>query len=451
MGEVVTTFWSQPEMARTESNGMQDGDEQTREMTRGPGRGPFRVRVGLGAGGPLGAGSSGVAGAAVERVRTLKRGQSLTIGSSDEADVQVIDRTVSGVHCRLAVSEAGLEVTDLASRNGLVVGAGWVDRAVLNAPRAEFSIGATVVQIENLEFRRDTADLGMIGESDGMVRLREKVARYAELSAPVLVVGESGTGKDLVARALHDISKRRGAYVALNAAALPESLCDAELFGHARGAFTGAVASRTGAFELAHRGSLFLDEIAELSAAGQAKLLRVVEDGVVRPLGASQTTTVTTRLISATCAPLGERIEQGRFREDLYHRLSLLSIEVPPLRRRTSDIPLLARTFFARRVEEFGPKYLLPAAEEFLAEQAWPGNVRQLFGSLYRAAVLSEGPALGPHHFEIGSLRVSRSPAPGPERAVQLLAESGSVSAAARAAGIPRSTFRSILKRAQSP
>src|SRR5690606_3205906 len=175
-------------------------------------------------------------------------------------------------------------------------------------------LGCTSIEAEERGVSIATQQLGLIGESEVMMRVRERIRRFARLRAPVLIVGESGTGKDLVARALHVESGREGSYVPLNVAALPDSLIDAELFGHEKGAFTGAIGQRTGLFELAEGGTLFLDEIAEMSAAGQAKLLRVVEDGRVRALGAPKDRAVQVRIVSATCAPLEERIEQERFR-----------------------------------------------------------------------------------------------------------------------------------------
>jgi DNA-binding NtrC family response regulator len=415
---------------------MTESEEQTLELRKTPSRGPFRLRL---------------TSPGKEQQRTLRLGQVLTLGSGDDADIQVPDPTVSGLHCRLEVLATGLEVVDLASRNGVVLGSGWVGQALLSGPRSEFSIGATTVHIESVEHASSADDLGLLGKSESLARVRDAIRKCAALRAPVLIVGESGTGKDLVARALHRLSKRGGAYVPLNVAALPDGLVDAELFGHARGAFTGAVASRPGAFELAHKGTLFLDELAELSPTGQAKLLRVIEDGVVRPIGAAETLRVDVRAISATCAPLLERVGAGKFRLDLYHRLAMLIIEVPPLRRRSADIPLLAESFLRERAGELGPKHLLPSTVDFLAEQPWPGNVRQLFGALYRAAAMSEAEALCPTHFQLGEVARVRSAIPSPSEARLLLERHGSTSAAARSLGMPRSTFRAILARSGGP
>ncbi|HEX6275539.1 MAG TPA: sigma 54-interacting transcriptional regulator, partial [Polyangiaceae bacterium] len=261
----------------------------------------------------------------------------------------------------------------------------------------------------------------------------------------------SGSGKDVVAQALHALSGRSGAYVPLNAGAFPDSLADAELFGHRRGAYTGAVSGRAGAFELAHRGTLFLDEVGELSHAVQVKLLRVVEDGAVRPIGASDSLHVDVRLVAASWVRLDERVREGSFRADLFHRLSTATIELPPLRRRKSDIPALSRVLLSRLKDDVGDKRLTGAALARLLEYAWPGNVRELSAVLYRSAVTAPGVDIDAHHVvlpeETRALTATRA---GPERALTLLGEhGGNVSAASRAAGVPRSTFRAWLARCE--
>jgi DNA-binding NtrC family response regulator len=285
-----------------------------------------------------------------------------------------------------------------------------------------------------------------------MRRLAEEIGRVAVLDAPILILGESGTGKDVVARAIHTLSGRRGRYVPLNAGALGEALADSELFGHCRGAFTGAVQARTGAFELADRGTLFLDEIADLAPSIQVKLLRAVEDGEIRPLGGLSSTKVRARLITATWAPLEQRIESGSFRADLYHRIATFVIRIPPLRQRKSDIPLLARALLASRKEELGERHLSLAALERLSTYSYPGNVRELFSILYRAAALCRGPEVGVMDVEAALPVVM----PADSKSTRLDARhlldvhGGNVSAAARSARVARSTFRSWLKYQQA-
>jgi DNA-binding NtrC family response regulator len=241
--------------------------------------------------------------------------------------------------------------------------------------------------------------------------------------------------------------------VPLNVGALSESLADGELFGHRRGAFTGAVAARAGAFEEAQKGTLFLDEIAELTPALQVKLLRVVEDGVVRPLGASQPLSVDVRLVSASWARLTDRVADGRFRADLYHRLAMVQIRLPPLRQRKSDIPALADALLKRFERDVGPKRLSSAALAALVQYAWPGNVRELGSALYRAAVASDGARIELGHLDLPTLDRSSEPArtlSASEVMALFERHRSNATAAARAARVPRSTFRSWLDKARA-
>jgi DNA-binding NtrC family response regulator len=267
-----------------------------------------------------------------------------------------------------------------------------------------------------------------------------------------LIQGESGTGKDLVARAIHALGRPNGPYVPLNVGAIAESLADSELFGHRRGAFTGAVAHRLGAFEQAHRGTLFLDEVAELSPGVQVRLLRVVEDGAVKPLGSQTSTNVDVRIISACWASLPTRVEEGRFRADLYHRLSTITLQLPPLRERRTDIRALATVLLHRLEPELGSKQLSTEALGVLVAHHWPGNVRELSSVLYRAAAAASGREILPQHL------ILQAKSPGPRRVrdigcfdAQALLDShdGNVSAAARAARIPRTTFRALLHKTE--
>jgi len=382
-----------------------------------------------------------------ERFRVIERGERLLIGSAPAADFTLTDPTVSARHCEILGTPEGLRIVDVGSKNGVYVGTGRVLDALLGGTSGAFSIGRTSVEVSSGLAERNVGDLGLIGSSSAMERVRKNIIKFARLRAPVLICGESGTGKDVVARALHTESGRCGDYFPLNVAALPDGLLDAELFGHQRGAFTGAVSGRNGLFEAAHGGTLFLDEIAEMSPGGQAKLLRVVEDGFVRALGSDRARQVDVRIVSATCAPLGQFIKQGRFRSDLYHRLSPLVIDLPPLRQRSDDIAELATHYLDTIAAEVGRKHLTAVAMELLKAAPWPGNVRELFGALYRAAVLSEGESLAPGHFDlVCRAPLVRSPLVA-ERARELMDIHGNMSAAARAAGVPRTTFRSVLER----
>jgi len=238
---------------------------------------------------------------------------------------------------------------------------------------------------------------GIVGQSARMREVLALVARVARSRATVLLRGESGTGKELIARALHEASPRaERAFVAVNCAAIPETLIESELFGHEKGSFTGASASRVGRFEQADGGTLFLDEVGELSPAAQAKLLRALQERQFERLGGRRTVTVDVRLVAATNRNLEEMVRGGAFRLDLYHRLSVVSVVLPPLRDRPEDVPVLAEHFLRQLNEENGRSASLsPAALDVLAECRWTGNARQLRNCLERALVGAERDLLG--------------------------------------------------------
>jgi two-component system nitrogen regulation response regulator NtrX len=234
----------------------------------------------------------------------------------------------------------------------------------------------------------------MVGESYAMVKLREQVAMAAPTNGRVLIFGENGTGKELVARNIHQLSRRRSApFVEVNCAAIPEDLIESELFGHVRGAFTGAVADRRGKFEAAHGGTIFLDEIADMSLKTQAKVLRVLQEQVMEPVGGSTRIKVDARVLAATNKDLTAEIRGGRFREDLYFRLNVVPIFVPSLRDRQEDIPLLAEHFMAMLAREYGrrPKTFEADALIALRQYAWPGNVRELRNLVERLMIMVPG------------------------------------------------------------
>lgn len=240
---------------------------------------------------------------------------------------------------------------------------------------------------------------GMVGQSAAMLQLFRQVERVARFGSTVLLTGESGTGKELVARALHLASPRaRGPLVAVNCGAIQPHLMESELFGHVRGAFTDAVADRKGLFEEAHGGTLFLDEIADLPLGLQAKLLRVLQDGEVRRVGANKSTQVDVRVTAASAASLRQRVKEGLFREDLFYRLSVIELTVPPLRERKDDIPILVQHVVEKTNARLGTAVtgLDPAAMAKLMAWTWPGNVRELQNILEQACVLTEGTVIGP-------------------------------------------------------
>ncbi|MFO0685433.1 MAG: sigma-54 dependent transcriptional regulator [Sandaracinus sp.] len=234
----------------------------------------------------------------------------------------------------------------------------------------------------------------MIGASEAMTRLFRTIEKAAEYTTTVLILGESGTGKELVARALHDAGPRKNEpFVAINCGAIPETLLESELFGHRRGAFTDATSDKTGLFEAAHHGTLFLDEIAELSMKLQVKLLRVLQEGQIRRVGDTKDRDVDVRVIAATLKDLRKEVQEGRFREDLFYRINVLPLEVPPLRDRREDIPLLVEHFVTRNNARLktNVRGFTPAAMKLVLAYPFPGNVRELENLVERSMVLAEG------------------------------------------------------------
>ena len=244
------------------------------------------------------------------------------------------------------------------------------------------------------DMRQSLGERSIVAASDGMIELLEMLDRTAGYKSTVLVTGESGTGKEVIARAIHAQSPRRESpFVAVNCGAIPENLLESELFGHAKGAFTGANRAHRGLFAEADQGTLFLDEIAEMPVALQVKLLRAIQEEEIRPVGESKSQQVDVRVIAATARNLEREIAEGRFREDLFYRLNVVRLEVPPLRDRRDDIPLLVDHFLARFREQLGRPVRAVAddALDLLVGYAWPGNVRELENLIERAVILSDG------------------------------------------------------------
>jgi two-component system response regulator AtoC len=247
------------------------------------------------------------------------------------------------------------------------------------------------------EMLKENVFEAMLAKSDAMRVIFRTVAKVADFKTTALITGESGVGKELVARALHGRSERRdGPFIAINCGAIPENLLESELFGHKRGAFTDAQTDRVGLFEQAHRGTLFLDEIGELPLALQVKLLRVLQDEVVRRIGDNKDIQVDVRITAATHRDLSAEVKAGRFREDLFYRINVLNIHVPPLRDRREDVPLLIDHFIAQNNIRLGTaiRAVTPEARRLLMEYSWPGNVRELENTIERAMVLCEGDTL---------------------------------------------------------
>lgn len=268
------------------------------------------------------------------------------------------------------------------------------------------------LRTEVASLQRQLGESSLIGDSAALRRLREAISRVAPIPSPVLVVGESGSGKELVARDLHRHGPgAAGPFVAINSAALPENLVESELFGHERGAFTGAVATRKGAFESAERGTLFLDEIGELPLAAQAKLLRVLEERQVTRLGGNRSISVEPKIVAATNRDLEAEVAAGRFREDLYFRLSVHVLRVPPLRDRLSDIPELVSRFVIATSERFRirPKKVSADALDLLMGYDWSrNNVRELRNIIERMIIAADGDVLRPEHVPLEIQEQSR-------------------------------------------
>jgi len=336
-----------------------------------------------------------------------------------------------------------------------------LERVVLTAQKA---IEHRDLRVEVARLReQESSETTLVGESPAMRKLREEIATVAPTDARVLVSGENGTGKELVARAIHRQSARsRSPLVEVNCAAIPEELIESELFGHVRGSFTGASAEREGKFEEADGATLFLDEVADMSAKTQAKVLRALQEGRFTRVGGSRTIESDARVISATNKNLAEEIRAGRFREDLYFRLAVVPLSVPPLRERTEDIPELARHFLAEASARAGkrPRSLSDPAVRALQRYPWPGNVRELKNLVERLVIMSPGDRIDvvdlpseisssdtvPGRNEASTLREARE---GFERRFILSAlrrNRGNVSRTAEELGVERSSFYRKLK-----
>lgn len=336
-------------------------------------------------------------------------GEALKRVAESRPDVTFLDVKMPGIDGievlgRLQERAPGLQVV-------MISGHGTIDTAVEATRRGAFDFLEKPLDTDRLLLTlRNVLDLKGLSESVAELRSQvesryeivgrsfqirqvlDRIERVAPTDARVLITGENGTGKELVARALHHLSSRRGkSFVEVNCAAIPSELIESELFGHVKGSFTGAVQDRAGKFESAHGGTLFLDEVGDMSAATQAKVLRALEEGTVTRVGGQRATAVDVRVVAATNKELEEEIAEGRFREDLFYRLNVVPIHLPPLRGRREDIPMLIQHFTDRMVTGDGlpARRFTPAAVERLQELDWPGNVRELRNTVERLLILS--------------------------------------------------------------
>jgi DNA-binding NtrC family response regulator len=341
------------------------------------------------------------------RIETLDRSASLEvgperqlIGRAPQCALVLDDKTVSAVHAEVQATPLGVHLVDMGSRNGITLGEHGGPRVVdiyLSGP-CGFACGYRSLRFVPGAARQVVVDttksFGRLGGTNPeMLSLFSTLERYAASALPIVITGETGTGKERVARAIHDASPRRDkSFVAINCAALPDTLLEAELFGHVRGAFTGADRDRNGLFVAAHGGTLFFDEVAEMSPSLQPKLLRALENGEVRPVGSERTRRVDVRALFATHVELGEAVNAGRFREDLYFRIAAVSVKIPPLRRRLEDLPHLIDNILA----DLGrPDVKVDAVTlAKLSARSWPGNVRELRSVVQVALVGTNGELL---------------------------------------------------------
>ncbi|MBX3272462.1 MAG: sigma 54-dependent Fis family transcriptional regulator [Sandaracinaceae bacterium] len=389
----------------------------------------------------------------------------LVLGTAEQADLRLTDRTISRLHCELSREGKAIRVRDLGSKNGVWL-AGCRIEAALLSPGAHVHVGSTELEVgltrKRTQQPRWTGPdelAGLYGASRAMHELFATLERVAPARLHVLIHGESGTGKELVARAIHDTSLRAGGpFVVVDGAALSRSLADSELFGHVRGAFTDARHDHAGAFERADGGTVFLDEVGELPIDVQAKLLRVVQEGQVRRLGDERDRSVDVRVVAATHRDLRRAINEGTFREDLYYRLAGVLIEVPPLRLRSGDVELLGRVF-AKNLAPDDPRAeaMAAAALASVSGYRWPGNVRELRSFVQRALLLGDARLGGPATMLDGPARIRtdlpfvdarREWVEAFER--QYLSHvidqaGGNVSEAARRAGLARSSFYELM------
>ena len=335
-------------------------------------------------------------GAQLDFAGTLVR-----IGTASDNDLVLCDDTVSRRHCEIESSPEGVRVRDVGSTNGVFVGKTRIYDAALAEPTT-LCLGDTQLTVRRLEETVDrlqaTAERfgDVIGASDRMRELFADLDRIASSDLTLLIEGETGTGKDVIAEAVHRGSARAdGPFVVFDCGAVAANLAESELFGHERGAFTGAVAARVGVFEEARGGTLFLDEIGELPKDLQPKLLRVLEKRTIRRLGSAKTVPVDVRIIAATNRNMASDVQRGLFREDLFFRLSGTLVHVPPLRERMSDLPLLVQHFLSMERPPRNLDDVRPEVWHMFKTHRWPGNVRELRNAVQRLLVMPEHPISG--------------------------------------------------------
>jgi transcriptional regulator with GAF, ATPase, and Fis domain len=374
----------------------------------------------------------------------------LRIGRDDAAEITMDDPALSRFHALLEPASGGVRVTDLGSRNGTLVGGVRVaGDPTFAAAGTTIRLGRTLLLVlrDVIPFERETENpfVALVG-GPSLAQVRRLIGTLATSSTTVLLEGETGTGKEVVARSLHDHSGRAGRFVAVNCAALAEELVESELFGHARGSFSGATGPRAGLFRSADGGTLLLDEIGELSPQVQAKLLRAIETGEVRSVGEDLDVHVDVRIIAATNRDLAEMVARGAFRADLMHRIAAARIRLPPLRERPEDVPRLCEHFL--RTDELRVSVGLI---DLLMARRWPGNVRELKHALMAAAAAAKREGrdqVRAEDAQLGDMPGEASEVSVRARIVRALsAADGNVTRAAQDLGVARSGFYETLRR----
>ncbi len=399
----------------------------------------------------------------------------IRIGTGPSCQLVLTDGTVSREHCEIVLEEQGYLLRDLDSTNGTFLNGHKVRELYLN-PGSTFSLGATTIEFrplaERVEILLSEKDRfgTVLGKSLKMREIFHFVEKVASKDVTVLLFGETGTGKEVLAESIHEESLRRGApFITVDCGSIPETLVESELFGHVKGAFTGATSDRAGAFEEADRGTIFLDEIGELPIEQQAKLLRVLEKKEIKRVGENEMRRADVRVIAATNKNLAEEVEAGNFRKDLYYRLSVVEIQIPPLRERPEDIPLLADHILSNLAER--NKRVKPRLSEdaitLLSRHSWPGNVRELRNVLEKSFALAEKDEISAPAVVVGSVgRETAGEAVGMvsvdgtlsyadarekferEYLLEILRRNElNVSKAARVAGIHRQSLHRLLKK----
>jgi len=375
-------------------------------------------------------------------------GRTLCVGTADDCDLVLTDDTVSRRHCEIELSEAGFRVRDLGSTNG-VRNAAMRVYDIAGAEACELVLGETTLTITPLKEIEDRERVtahrfgDLLGASRKMRELFAELERFADTSLSILIEGETGSGKDVVAESIHRASARvAGPYVVFDCSAVAPTLIESELFGHERGAFTGATSARAGVFEQAHGGTLFLDEIGELPKELQPKLLRALERREVKRLGSQKLETVDVRVLSATNRNLGAEVRAGAFRQDLYYRIAGARVFVPPLRERLDDVPMLVEHFLKLEAPSVASASVPTQVWDMFQAHRWPGNVRELRNAVQRMVV---APELALHASD-----AMAADAPPPSAAVdQRVLEPLRVARRIAADAFERDYLRALLRRTQ--